>query len=360
MSILRQLGECAVMPEVSVIVIIYKVERFLRQCLESLSSQTFKDIEVICVVADTDKACIEICEEFAGKDERFKVIKEAPRGTAGARNTGLSAAKGKYIAFVDGDDYAASDMIEVMHEGAVSQDADISVIGKYYVYENVTEAENVPASGNGGEPELLLIDPAQAMEIVLYQTGFFLHIWDKLYKRELFKDISFDEGKKVEDRLVSFRLLYSAERIVYNRKPEYCFRMSADSGSRVEDNLAKSFEADKVMCTGIMKKDPGLLKACEYFMAYEAMSVIQNSMLTGTFSREHDKEYLDYVRSLSHSVYNNKRVGRGVKAKTFLCLHFPSVLKWLTVRRRKKFLEGHRLFSSGNDWNGIFREQGIE
>ncbi len=155
------------MPEVSVIVIIYKVERFLRQCLESLSSQTFEDIEVICVVADKDKACVEICEEFAGKDERFKVIKEEPRGTASARNTGLAAANGKYIAFVDGDDYAASDMIEVMHEGIVSMDADISVIGKYYVYENVTEAENDPALGNGKNPRLLLLNPSQAMEIVL-------------------------------------------------------------------------------------------------------------------------------------------------------------------------------------------------
>ena len=346
------------MPEVSVIVIIYKVERFLRQCLESLSAQTFKDMEVICVVADTDKACIEICEEFAGKDGRFKVIKEEPRGTASARNTGLAAAKGKYIAFVDGDDYAAGDMIEVMHEGAVLRDADISVIGKYYVYENVTEAEDARALGN--EPEIRVLEPSEALEIVLYQTGFFLHIWDKLYKRELFETISFDVGRKVEDRIVSYRLLNSAKRIAWNRRPEYFFRMSDDSGSRVENNLAKSFEADKVMCTEIMKERTELLEACEYFMAYEAMSVIQNSMLYDTFSKEHDKEYLDYVRSLSHSVYNNKRAGRGVKVKTFLCLHFPALLKWLTVKRRKKFLAGHRLFSSGNDWNGIFREQGIE
>ena len=340
------------MPKVSIIVIIYKVEKYVRQCLESLLAQTYRDLEIICVVGKGDAPCETICAEFAEKDERVRVIAEEPKGTASARNTGLKAAGGEYIAFVDGDDYIAPDMIETMVKASMDDQADIAVIGKYYAYENITESDT--AGGN-----ISILDTRSALKIVLYQTGFFLHIWDKLYRRKLFDTIRFDEGKKVEDRIISYRLLTKANKIVYNKSPKYYFRVSEDSGSKVEDNLAKSFEADREICADIRKNHPPLQKACDYFLAYEAMSVIQNSMLYGTFSKEHDKEYLDCVRELAGSVYANSEVGRGVKVKTYLCVHAPQLLKRLTLERRKKFLEGHKPYTSGTDWNNIFERQGI-
>ncbi len=347
---------------VSVIVIIYKVEKYLRQCLESLEAQTYKELELILVAGKGDEGSLKICREFAEKDSRIKLIEEEPKGTACARNTGLEASTGEYIGFVDGDDYIEPDMIESLVAAMKDKDADISVAGKYYAYVNCAEPDGcMQGEGKGeGGSRIELLSTEEALSIILYQTGFFLHIWDKLYKRELFEDIRFDEGARVEDRVVSFRLIKKASRIAYLREPKYYFRVSADSGSKVEDNLSKSFDADKLICKDIEKEYPALSEACKYFLAYEAMSVIQNSMLYGSFSKEHDAEYLGYVKRFLRNVYKNDKVSRGVKLKAFLCVNFPGILNRLTIERRRKFLSGHVLFTSGTDWDKIFGEQRIE
>nr|MCR4657363.1 glycosyltransferase [Lachnospiraceae bacterium] len=358
-------------------------EKYLRQCLESLVSQSYENLELILVAGTGDDACIKICEEYEKKDDRIKLITEEPKGTASARNSGLEAACGDYIGFVDGDDYIKSDMIESLVKVLEDNGADIAVSGKYYLYENCIEpdfpehaaqADAGPASGLGGGGEhgtgekadagavpgvLRILSRQEAFSTILYQNGFFLHIWDKLYKRELFDDIRFDSGKKVEDRFVCYRLLNKASKIAYLRQPKYYFRMSADSGSKVEDNLAKSFEADKLICNEILKDYPSLLAACDFFIVYEAISVIQNSMLYGNFSKEHDKDCLEIVRTFYKSVYNNREVSKQIRIKIFLCVHFPRILKKFTINRRKKFLSTHKLFSSGVDWNRVFDEQKI-
>ncbi|MCR4923886.1 MAG: glycosyltransferase [Lachnospiraceae bacterium] len=341
------------LPRVSIIVIIYKVERFLDQCLKSIVSQSYDDIEIICVVGKGDLECERISRDYAKEDDRVVLLIEEPKGTAAARNSGLRAATGDYIAFVDGDDYIEPDMIEVMVGAALRNDCDISITGRFYDYKNRIDGYGVD------EDRELLLKKDEAFEIILYQRGFFLHIWDKLYRKSLFLDISFDEGKKVEDRIVVFELLSKARGIVYNTAPKYHFRVSRDSGSRVEDNLLNSLETDKIIAKGILKEYPKLSDAVEYFMVYETMSLIQNSMLYGSFSGKHDKRELAYVRKHSFNIYKNKKVSRGVKLKTFLCSFFPFILKAMTIKRRKAFLEEHEEFSTGADWQKTFKEQGI-
>ena len=428
------------MPKVSIIVIIYKVERFLKRCLESLVTQDYENVEIICVVGDENapdeeqgeaettakkdggsegtepaaaksdgrkeevkagnnvlryygenrQSCLEMCEDYAKRDERVRVIRQKPQGTAMARNAGLDAATGELIAFVDGDDFIEPTMISVMVDALQKNGADISIVGKFLEYENC--ADIVPYNGDK-ETDTRVLTRAEACEIIFYQTGFFLHIWDKLYKRELFEDIRFDKGKKVEDRYVTFKLLMKAEKLVFSPSPQYHFRISEDSGSKVEDNLAKSFEADLLICKEVMdycfgsrsqtcerrteevaepasgsisdshtdngEKFERLLRAGEFFLAYEAMSVIQNDMLYGTYSDEHDKEYRNYVRTYAKSVRENKQVGWGVKQKVWLTLKHPKLLAWLTKRRRKKFLKTHIPYKTDVNWSEIYRKQGV-
>ncbi|MCR5106632.1 MAG: glycosyltransferase [Lachnospiraceae bacterium] len=340
------------MVRVSVIVIIYKVAAFLEECLDSIINQTCKDIEIICVLGKGDRECEQICRSFEERDGRIRLIIEEAGGTAKARNTGLDAATGDYIAFVDGDDHIDPDMIEKMLDLALKYETDISVIGRYYDYKNCTESNTV------GEETVL--DIKGALSVILYQTGFFLHIWDKLYKKELFYDLRFDEGKKVEDRQVVYRLLVKAGRIAYDPVPKYHFRVSRDSGSRVSDNLVRSLEADKEIASDILFRYEELKPQVVYFLVYETMSVIQNNMLYGTFSVEHDKENLKYVKRHRKEIYNDKNVSKSVKLKTFLCSFFPGLLKIYTIKMRSDFLKKHEEFSTGTDWNETFRDQGIK
>jgi glycosyltransferase involved in cell wall biosynthesis len=338
--------------KVSIIIIIYKVEKYLRECLESVIGQTYKNIEVICVVGKGDTACEAIVDEFAAADDRIVAIKAEPKGTADARNRGLDAVTGDYIAFVDGDDYIKSDMIEVMVSAANKHNAGVSVVGKYYLYENC-------ADGTEENTERVLT-VCDAFKIILYQEGFFLHLWDKLYKRELFDGVRFPDGKLVEDRQMAHRILSGADKIVYNSASKYYFRISEDSGSKIEENLRLSLKADYEICDRLLEQFGDEIRpAVEFFLVNENLSVIQNSFLYDNFSRQHDRDYLAYVREHTPVVKKDARVPRSLKIKMDMCNLSPNLFKWVTLSRRKKFLEGHKAFRSGNDWESTFKQQGI-
>lgn len=340
------------MSKVSIIIIIYKVEKYLRECLESVVTQTYKNTEIICVVGKGDTACESIVDEYAHRDNRIVVIKSEPRGTADARNRGLDAVTGDYIAFVDGDDYIKNDMIEVMVDAAVRNDAEVSVVGKYYLYENCTDGTE--------DNEESVLSVSDAFKIILYQEGFFLHLWDKLYSRSLFEGLRFPEGRLVEDRQMAHTILSKANRIVYNTASRYYFRISEDSGSKIEENLRLSLKADYEICDKLLKQFDDLGPAVDFFLVNENLSVIQNSFLYNNFSKEHDREYLDYVKKHAGDVKKDPRVPKSLKIKMDMCNISPAVFKLVTMSRRKKFLKGHIAFRSGNDWNETFKKQGVE
>ena len=339
--------------KVSIIIIIYKVEKYLRECLESVINQTYKNIEIICVTGKGDTACEDIVDEYALKDDRIIVIKAEPKGTADARNQGLDAVTGDYIAFVDGDDHIKDDMIEVMVGAAVKNRTDISVVGKYYLYENCVD-------GTEDNTEQVL-SVSDAFKIILYQEGFFLHLWDKLYKKELFDGVRFPEGKLVEDRQMAAGILLKADRIVYNSASKYYFRISEDSGSKIEENLRMSLKADYEICDRLLERfGDDIRPAVEFFLVNENLSVIQNSFLYGSFSKEHDREYLKYVKDHVPIVKKDPRVSRSLKIKMEMCRISPMLFKKVTLSRRKKFVESHRAFRSGVDWEATFKSQGVD
>lgn len=340
------------MPKVSIIIIIYKVEMFLRECLESVVNQTYDNLEVILVAGKGDTACEKICHEYKEKDSRIKLIIEDPKGTAVARNQGLDAVTGDYIAFVDGDDKIDPDTIEVMVKSALEENADVSVVGKYYYYENCIDGNTI----NTKE----VYDLRDTFETILYNDKFFLHMWDKLYKKELFDGIRFDVGKRVEDRQMAVKILKRASKVVYNSASKYYFRVSYDSGSRVADNLKLSLDADYEIIKDLLSEYPDLKKAAEYFMIVENMSVIQSAFLYDIFSKKANKEQLTYVKKNWISVSKNNKTSKGMIVKMILCGYFPYLFKKITIKRRQDFLNVHHEFGSGNNWNETFKKQKVE
>lgn len=333
---------------VSVIVIIYKVEKYLEKCLDSIVNQTYRDLEIILIVGKGDQACETICDAFAQKDSRIKVLKREPKGVAVARNQGLMAATGDYIGFVDGDDWIDPDMFEIMVSSMLKHEADISVIGKYEAYANYNE-------GNAVNQELIY-DRKTAFEQILYQKGFFLHLWDKLYKKEIFENIHFPEGERVEDRKVGYELLGKADKIVYNTISKYYFRVSEDSGSRVADNLVLSLKNDYEMCDYILERYPELKTAVDYFLVYENMSVVQNNILFDTYQRDKDRQYVTYIKAHAGSVFKNGNVSGSIKIKLLLFLLCRPLFFFITKRRRAKFLKKHVSYQLGADWEKTFEQ----
>lgn len=115
------------MPEVSIIVPVYKVEPYLNKCVDSILAQTFTDFECILVDDGSPDSCGKICDEYVQKDSRVKVIHQENQGLSAARNSGLDMASGAWIVFVDSDDWIEPDAVEVLYRAALQNDADMAV-----------------------------------------------------------------------------------------------------------------------------------------------------------------------------------------------------------------------------------------
>ena len=182
------------MSEVSIIVPVYQVEKYIRQCIESILAQTFTDFELILVDDGSKDNSGRICDEYAEKDKRVKVIHKENGGLSDARNKGLDQAEGKYFMFVDSDDYIAPDMAECLYRNIIKNGADIAVCNFYCVSEN-------------GETEFSTENKAEVLsgKEIFYNRknernyGFWTVAWNKLYKSETFKNTKFRFGKYHED-----------------------------------------------------------------------------------------------------------------------------------------------------------------
>ncbi len=209
------------MPKISVIVPVYKAEKFIVECVDSILKQSFSDIELILVNDGSPDNSGAICDEYALKDNRIKVFHQENGGVCSARNKGLDNATGKYIFFVDSDDYIAEDTLEVLYNDLVKNNADISI--GFMGCDNVTEELDNKVeiwTGKDGLIKGLEDNPA------LYGCC------NKLFRYELVKDVRFVVGRKVhEDGYFNFLALIKLPTIVVRNKVTYTYRNNPDSAS---------------------------------------------------------------------------------------------------------------------------------
>lgn len=315
-------------PKISVISIIYKVEPYLREAIESMINQTYKNLEIVLVVGTGGDNCQAIAEEYADKDNRIKVVICEPKGTGDARNRGLDAATGDYIGFVDGDDYASPDMFEKLLANLEKYGADIAVCGKYSEY---------PGGGVPDEQKpVRQMNSRDAFEMILKGTGFFFHCWDKLFKSALFEGIRFPTDRYLEDRYVVNILLERAEKIVYDTAPLYHFRVRSDSLSRIDEMAEHNTDADMDFADFVLERYPDLRNEAEAFLMYDHVTCIQNRLIHGTFTRENTEKHYEYIRDHKKNMNENPLIDGKLKLKVFLALHARWGLKLITLRSVRK------------------------
>ena len=116
-------------PCITIIVPVYNVEKYLRRCLDSIIGQTYQNLEILCIDDGSTDSSGEICKQYAAQDERIKVLRQENHGVSAARNKGLDAATGEYIAFVDSDDYIEADMIGRLYQALASAGAECAICG---------------------------------------------------------------------------------------------------------------------------------------------------------------------------------------------------------------------------------------
>lgn len=217
-------------PKVSVIVPVYKVEPYLRQCLDSIVNQTYQNLEIILVEDGSPDNCGAICDEYVAKDKRIQVIHKENGGVSSARNAGLAAATGEYIGWVDSDDWIEADMFEYLLKGADKFGADIAVCGRYEVCKGKKKLR--------GWGETMCLDRLEGLKLLLQNDLMQNFLWDKLWRQELFQGIAFPEGKTFEDIAVMYRLFERAEKVVC--LPDAKYNYFQRSGSIVSDTTLEN------------------------------------------------------------------------------------------------------------------------
>ncbi len=196
---------------ISIIVPVYKVEQLLERCVASIMNQTYKNIEIILVDDGSPDRCPKICDELSGKDHRIIVLHQSNKGLSGARNSGLEIAKGKYIGFVDSDDFIHPQMYEILYYHMKKTDSMLAVCNYMPVDGQAPDRGNLAAE----QLAYRLYDAGELM-CKMYDPSYYYIVmaWNKLYNRELFDGLRYIEGKIHEDEFAIHRILASCDRIV--------------------------------------------------------------------------------------------------------------------------------------------------
>ena len=203
---------------VSVIIPIYNVEKYLEECIESLIAQDYPNIEIILIDDGSTDKSKEICKLYSKKYSNIETYHKENGGLADARNYGIKKANGKYICFIDSDDFVKSDYISSMYNNLKKHNVQISACGYSHYYSD----KKIINKNFRNIAKKYDKDEAQ---IYLNLIGYFnVAAWNKLYDKNLFNDIEFPKGKKSEDMFIMYKLVEKAGSIYYSSDEKYLYR----------------------------------------------------------------------------------------------------------------------------------------
>lgn len=245
---------------ISVIVPIYDVEEYLDRCVESIVNQTYKDLEIILVDDGSPDNCPQICDSWAEKDNRIKVVHKENGGLSDARNAGMQYASGEVVSFIDSDDWIESNMFEKMIAQMERDNSDIVSCGVRWIEENGKLLRNVTVNQNE------ILDTHSAMSELINDGKLKQHVWNKIYKNKLIRDIPFEKGKYHEDVFWSYQVIGKAERVsvVPDSYYYYVQRTNSIMGEGFSEKRLDALDANYLRCEYMKKNFPDLFDNALY------------------------------------------------------------------------------------------------
>lgn len=210
-----------IMDKISIIVPIYNVKKYIDRVVNCLINQTYHNLEIILVDDGSTDGSSKICDKYKKKDNRIIVIHQKNSGVSVSRNVGLKYATGEYIGFVDSDDYISLNMYETLYNNLTNTNSDISVCNHLTFKDKLPEFDN--------ESNIKIFDRIDALKDIITGGVITNFLWNKLFKKEVFENISFPEGKIYEDLYVMPRLIDNANIICFDSKRMYGYYQRSDS-----------------------------------------------------------------------------------------------------------------------------------
>jgi glycosyltransferase involved in cell wall biosynthesis len=331
-------------PKVSIIIPVYGVEKYLRQCLDTAVNQTLREIEIIVVNDGAKDGCPAIINEYAAKDQRIVAIHKRNAGYGAACNTGLTIAQGEYVAIFEPDDFVALDMYEKLYNRAIQTRVDLVRCEFYHVEET---GVNLRASYCEGIPDKTCFTLEEAPEIILYQPS----IWAGIYRRLFLQNnnIRMPEPKGAGQVDINFKMetLFATEKISYLREPLYYYRVN--EGSSVKKRDEPDLEVKRWIETDtVLKKYPQRAERLKDYIYKVKLTMFEWVLLyrvDGKYQQQLLKAWQILFQQMSNDVIlfsplfssKDKKIIRSMKDGYFL------KLKWLLLKEKKKRLVSIRL-----------------
>lgn len=261
-------------PLISIIVPVYKVEQYLSKCVDSILNQTYENLEVILVDDGSPDNCGNICDEFASKDDRVRVIHKKNGGLSSARNAGIDVARGEYFGFVDSDDWIEPEMYEMLLSAARKYDAKVAYGGRYDV-DGVTGEKTVGLCPQIDE----CISGMEMLGRVFIWDNCDSAAWDKLYHRSVFDEIRYPLGLINEDIAIFYHLMERTDKVAMCPKPMYNYlhRENSITTAKISDKTFHFVQHTDKIYPYIQQNYPELADRARYFhiraLAYTVMMV---------------------------------------------------------------------------------------
>lgn len=304
---------------ISVIVPVYNVEKYLDRCIKSIVNQSYTNLEIILVDDGSPDKCGEICDEWAQKEERIKVIHKKNGGLSDARNTGIEIAQGQYLSFIDSDDYIHKDFIKILYENSLKNNADISMCGVKRTDKNEDISREVKNEN---------ITIVFSKDILERKNNIYCVAWNKLYKKSIFNNIRYPKGKIHEDVAVIYKIMYYSNKIAITDAELYFYFNAPESIMR------SKFSRKRLdILEGLKNQYEFFIKIGEKKYAYFVLREFLDNVLKlyqqcSSLKKEKYEIRKKLIRKYEENykkVILNSNTSTGMKLKYILYRYFPGI-----------------------------------
>ncbi len=311
---------------ISIIVPIYKVEKYLNKCIESILNQTYSNLEIILIDDGSPDKSGDICDFYKNKDSRIKVIHKKNEGVSSARNIGLDISKGKYIMFVDGDDYIDKNMVMGLYRLIKEQSADIAIGGVNDVDENNNQVNM------SKKVTTFTINQLEAIRELLDEKYFNSVCWGKLYKANLWENKRFSEDSKIaEDLEILYIVFESVQKVVVNTEKCYYYytvRQTSVTHQEYNEEWKKAIEICRNIKEKTEKKYPKIVDSAIKKYLNINIQCIQLIVKKST-NKSEMKKLKKNIKPYFLKYLKNNGIRKKSKLKLIIVFVYPQILKFI-------------------------------
>lgn len=318
---------------ITIIVPIYKVEKYLKKCIDSIISQSYSNLEIILIDDGSPDRSGEMCDEYSKKDSRIKVIHKKNGGVSSARNAGLDIMTGKYITFVDPDDYIEKDMIKRLYDWIKEYDADISICGV------IDNDENYKILRKTKGKNIVLLNRENTFKELMDEYYFNSVCWAKLYKVNLWENIRFNESTKIAEDLEALCKVFNKvnKTIVNTKECYYNWLCRNESATQVKynKNWKKEIDMTKDILNFIELTYPSIINsAIKRYIRINISCIIR--VIKYDYNVQEINKLKDNIKPYLLKALKIKNISFSMKVKLLIIFINPNIYRIICLLKNKK------------------------